>query len=882
MNSSNWQETSKEERHLLPSNVRPKHYKVTLEPLLENSEAAMEGKDTNFLGSVDVLLKIVETTNWITLHSKDLELTKVYCIQSSSETVPVSSISYDKEQQTVSLEFPTSFEASSEVVLHIDFIGRLNDKMIGFYRARYRTKQGETRFMATTHFEPTDARRAFPCWDEPAIKATFEVTLIAPTDRDCLSNMNVISEEDNNAGKKVVRFEKTPIMSTYLLVFIVGEFDYIEGHTSNGLPLRVYASKESAHFGEFALNVGIRTLDYFTDFFGISYPLPKMDFVAIPDFGTGAMENWGCITFREMFLLVDPVNTSSEIRTAVAEVVAHELAHQWFGNLVTMEWWTHLWLNEGFATWASYLAVDHLFPDWEVWKDFVSSTFASAMKLDALESSHPIEVDVKRASDVDEIFDAISYNKGASVIRMLADYMSLSSFQQGLQTYLRRFLYKNATTYDLWETLEQVSGKPIVRIMSLWTRQTGYPLIEIKLNENEEFVLEQQRYLASGKRENGQWIVIMRYAVSSCPSQVKCHLMEDPQEILNNLLGKQDKWLKVNASQSGVYRVNYPQFIWEALSEATKNGELDAMDRLGLSMDSFALARSGFLPTSTALLLMCSFKNETEYACWVNLLSNFEGLFVAFGTNDEQCCQLLNRFFCDILRGIASQLGWKRKENETHSISLLRPKVLQALVDYQDPHTIDIAKKLFIQYVEDPNSVEPDLRIVAMAAAISYGGRQEYEKVKEMHETFTLNEEKIRCLRVLGRIPDPQLCQEMLEWSWKHVRPGDFMFALYSAAMNRCKGPQVVWHYMQTHWKDMVERYGTGGNHMLTNLIQLSTRRLSSKEDAQQVKAFFHDIQAEGCERVIKQSIEEINVVASWNQRDRENVSNWLNKYLNE
>ncbi|GJD12448.1 Puromycin-sensitive aminopeptidase [Galdieria sulphuraria] len=861
--NNNWQETLKDGRHLLPSHIRPEHYQLTLEPLLENSEAAIEGKDLNFLGNVVVRLKILQTTNLITLHSKDLELTKVYCIFNSSETVPVSDISYDKEQQTVSLEFPKPFEASSEVTLYIDFIGFLNDKMVGFYRAKYRTKDGETRFMATTHFEPTDARCAFPCWDEPAVKATFEVTLIAPADRDCLSNMNVISEQYNDAGKKVVRFEKTPIMSTYLLVFIVGEFDYIEGYTTNGLPVRVYTAKESAHLGEFALNVGIRTLNFFTDFFGIPYPLPKMDFVAIPDFGSGAMENWGCITFRDMLLLVDPMNTSSEIRTIVAEVVAHELAHQWFGNLVTMEWWTHLWLNEGFATWAAYLAVDHLFPDWEVWKDFVSSTFASALKLDSLASSHPIEVDVKKASDVNEIFDAISYNKGASVIRMLADHMSLSSFQQGLQVYLKQFLYKNATTNDLWKTLEQVSGKPIVRIMSLWTRQTGYPLIEIKLNEKKEFILEQKRFLANGKPAGGQWTVMLRYIVSSSPSQVKCRLMEGPQEELNHVLGKQDKWLKVNAYQSGVYRVNYPQFVWEALSEATKNGELDAMDRLGLSMDSFALARSGFLPTSTALLLICSFKDETEYACWVNLLSNFEGLSLAFGTNDEHCSQLLNRFFCHILRGIASQLGWKRKEDEQHSISLLRPK-----------H--------FNKYVEDPNSVDTDLRIVAMAAAVSQGGREEYEKVKEMYETFTLNEEKVRCLRVLGRIPDPQLAEKMLDWSWKHVRPGDFMFALYSLAMNRHKGPQLVWHYMQTHWNDLLERYGNGGNHMLSNLIRASTSRLSSKEDAQQVETFFHENQVEGCERIIEQSIEEINVVASWYQRDRENILSWLNKYLNE
>lgn len=293
------------------------------------------------------------------------------------------------------------------------FNGQLNDQMRGFYRSVY-TVNGEERTLAVTQFEATDARRAFPCWDEPALKAVFEVTLVVPRDRVVISNMPPSHTELEEGGLKTVRFAETPMMSTYLLAFVVGEFDHVETRTAEGVAVRVYTPVGKAEQGRFALEVASRTLSFFQDYFEVAYPLPKMDLIAIPDFAAGAMENWGAATFREILVLVDPQESSAATRERVATVVAHELAHQWFGDLVTMEWWSQLWLNESFASWISYLAVDHLFPEWQVWKQFVFDEYARAMTLDGLESSHPIEVEVNHSREISEIFDAISYSKGAS------------------------------------------------------------------------------------------------------------------------------------------------------------------------------------------------------------------------------------------------------------------------------------------------------------------------------------------------------------------------------------------------------------------------------------------------------------------------------------
>jgi puromycin-sensitive aminopeptidase len=382
-----------------------------------------------------------------------------------------------EEDEILVLEFAGELPLG-EGVLAMRFNGTLNDQMRGFYRSKYEYK-GETKNMAVTQFESVDARRCFPCWDEPSFKAKFKLTLEVPSELVALSNMPIVNEKI--AGPiKTVEYEESPVMSTYLVAIVVGLFDYIEGVTSEGNKVRVYTQVGKSNQGKFALDVGVKSLNLYKEFFDTPYPLPKLDMVAIPDFTNGAMENYGLVTYREIYLLFDEQSSSASTKQNVAITVAHELAHQWFGNLVTMEWWTHLWLNEGFATWMSYLAVDSFFPEWNIWTQFLDST-TSALKLDSLAESHPIEVEIHHASEIDSIFDSISYDKGASVIRMLQSYLGAERFQKALASYIKKYAYSNAKTEDLWAVLEEVSGEPVKNLMTTWTKKQGYPVIGVKL-----------------------------------------------------------------------------------------------------------------------------------------------------------------------------------------------------------------------------------------------------------------------------------------------------------------------------------------------------------------------------------------------------------------
>ncbi|KAM3274990.1 hypothetical protein ACQJBY_043768 [Aegilops geniculata] len=371
----------------------------------------------------------------------------------------------------------------------MDFTGILNDQMRGFYRSKYQYK-GKERNMAVTQFESVDARRCFPCWDEPAFKAKFKLTLEVPSELVALSNMPVANA--TFAGPiKTVRYQESPPMSTYLVAIVVGLFEYVEGMTTKGTRVRVYTQIGKSNQGKFALDVGVKSLNLYKDYFATPYPLPKLDMVAIPDFAAGAMENYGLVTYREVALLFDDKSSSASSKQNIAITVAHELAHQWFGNLVTMEWWTHLWLNEGFATWMSHLAVDSFFSQWNIWAQFLDRT-TTALRLDSLEASHPIEVEIHHASEVDQIFDAISYDKGASVIRMLQSYLGAERFQKAMASYMKKYAYSNAKTEDLWAVLEKETGEPVKDLMTTWTKQKGYPVINAKIKGN-DIEIEQRK-----------------------------------------------------------------------------------------------------------------------------------------------------------------------------------------------------------------------------------------------------------------------------------------------------------------------------------------------------------------------------------------------------
>ncbi|CAF2515714.1 unnamed protein product [Rotaria sp. Silwood2] len=447
----------------LPKSIVPTHYDLTIQPNLDKFK---------FNGDVNIHLKVQEPTSSIVLYAAELEVDNAK-VKSTSKDEQEGKIEYDKEGERITVNFDKKLE-TGDYELALKFVGEINNRMRGFYRNKYTTPDGsEVRYGASTQFEPADCRRAFPCWDEPNFKATFDITLITPKNLRAISNMPIKSENEYADDKewKITKFDRTPIMSTYLVAYVVGEYDYVETKDSNGVSMRVYTSVGKKEHGQFALDTAAKVLPFYADYFDVKYPIAKADQIAISDFAMGAMENWGLITYRETALLIDPKFSSMDTRQRVAIVVAHELAHQWFGNLVTMDWWTDLWLNEGFATWIEYLAVDKCYPEFDIWTQFVADTFARFLIPDALKSSHPIEVPIGHPAEIDEIFDAISYSKGSSVIRMLHDYIGDDAFRKGLHNYLTEYTYKNTITENLWSHLAKASNKPVNEVMSSWTLQ---------------------------------------------------------------------------------------------------------------------------------------------------------------------------------------------------------------------------------------------------------------------------------------------------------------------------------------------------------------------------------------------------------------------------
>src|SRR3989344_1620115 len=585
----------------LPEHVIPKRYSITLFPNLQ---------EFTFSGEEEITLELREPAKEIILHAAELEITSAEII-SDKKKLKAAKITYDEKAETATISFDNII-TKGESKLKLTFAGILNDKMRGFYRSKYK-HEGKDQHMAVTQFESTDARRAFPSFDEPAKKAIFDVRLIIPGDHVAISNTIESEIAEHSPGYKIVTFEPTPKMSTYLLALIVGKFEHIEVKTKAGVKVRVFTTFGKKHQAKFALNTAKKCLEFYEDYFGIPYPLPSLDLIAIPDFASGAMENWGAVTYRETALLVDEELSSTVNKQWVALVIAHELAHMWFGNLVTMEWWTHLWLNEGFASYIEYLAVDKIFPEWHIWTQFAYMDHAKALELDGLKNTHPIEVKVHHPSEISEIFDAVSYQKGSSIIRMLAGYLGEDVFRDGLRHYLKKHQYANATTEDLWRAFEHVSGKPVRQIMKNWTAKPGYPLVRIS-ETRRGLAISQRRFLSTPNkpealRDNTIWQVPIKYQREST-KKVERFLLKDKSARFPVRL-KPHEWVSLNAGAEGVYRVDYPARMLAELREAVEKNSLSARERLSILSDAFALAEAGELATPEAMALALSYRKET-------------------------------------------------------------------------------------------------------------------------------------------------------------------------------------------------------------------------------------------------------------------------------
>ncbi|TBR22344.1 MAG: M1 family peptidase, partial [Candidatus Nitrosotenuis sp.] len=722
--------------------------------------------------------------------------------------------------------------------------------------SQYKDKNGKIKYLATTQFEAADARRAFACWDEPAAKATFDITLITEKIHTAISNMNIISKK--SLGKKLVyKFAKTPIMSTYLLYLGVGEFEYLSSRQGK-VQYRIVTTRGNSSKGKFALDLCKKLVTSYENYFGIKYPLPKLDLIAVPDFASGAMENWGAITFRETILLYDPKTSSTQTKQYIAEVVSHELAHQWFGNLVTMEWWNDLWLNESFATFMATKFLDKFYPTWKLWDQFLDDTMNVAMGLDSLHSSHPIDVKVNKPSEIREIFDAISYDKGGCVLRMLEGFVTEKNFRAGLRTYLKKFAYQNAKGDDLWNEIGKEAKMPVRIMINSWIRQVGFPLVDAK-RQNSTLVMSQKRFVLEQKgKEKGLWHIPISVTQGSATKNKLVTKQHDAIPISKSNI-------VINSGRHGFYRVKYSPDLLDDLKDSVLQKSLSHIDRWALQNDLFALCVSGDGAAKNYLDFSKSYENEDDYITQSNVAGNLYALYNR--TIEEPFNYEIKAIVYDFLKTVFARIGWDAKKGEPHTNALLRSFMIGSLGKLEDEEIIAEARKRFEQYLKNPHSLNPDIQDAVFSTVAWSGDSKTYQKMLELYHKVKTQEEKMRFLGALCSFKDEALLLRTLDFSQtKDVRSQNMHVPIIRIAGNHY-GKKIFWPWLKKNWKSLHKKVGVGSP--LLNRIVASISAVADSSMENEIKRFFKANPTPGTERTLDQTLERIRIHTNLLQRLR-------------
>uniref|UniRef100_A0A336LHN3 Aminopeptidase n=1 Tax=Culicoides sonorensis TaxID=179676 RepID=A0A336LHN3_CULSO len=857
---------------MLNSKVRPVHYDLTLKPNL---------KAFTFDGKTKIKLRVLEETNEIVLNAVKLKVTSTSLLLKDGSEISPKETKESEKDETITFVFSDPLKME-DTEMEIEFTGELNDKMKGFYRSKYFVEgDDEPRYAAVTQFEATDARRCFPCFDAPEFKATFDITVIAPKKLTTLSNMPVISEFEQDGNLKVVKFDRSPIMSSYLLAIVVGEFDYIEGKSEDGVLVRVYTPLNKKEQGTYALDVAVKVLPYYKNYFNIGFPLPKLDLIAIADLACGAMENWGLITYRETLLLVDPSNTSLLKKQHIALTVGHEIAHQWFGNLVTMNWWTHLWLNEGYASFSEFLCTHFLFPEFDIWTQFVTDMYTRALDLDSLKSSHPIEVEVNHPDEIDEIFDEISYNKGACIIRMLHNYIGDADFRKGMHLYLNRHQYGNTKTEDLWKAFAESAAKPVTQVMTNWVKAVGFPVVSVvksvQTGNKRVLTLTQERFIADGSAadEKTVWMIPISVATPKNSNALTFVFDKETTEVTIEDVSEND-WIKINPGTVGFYRTQYLPEMLEAFvkHEAIQKRILPPLDRLGLMDDLFALIQAGKVSTVEFFKLVDAYRDEDNYTVWQAICTNLHKLQLLLSHTDYS--PLFDKFCVKLYTPIAKKLGWVKRADESHLDTLLRPLVLARLISSGCETTINEAKEMF---KKQGSNVDADLRQLVYKAVMQSGNQATFDEMLKVYRSAESQEEKDRLGLAFGAIRDQSVLVKVLEFAMSEEPRSTETVRIISAAAINIKGRDLTWKFFKDNAKAFQAKYE--GGYLLSWMAKSLTENFASEEKAVEVETFFKENVFPGTERTIQQAVETIRLSAKWLKRDRASIESYLKSQSN-
>lgn len=796
----------------------------------------------------------------LTFHQNGLKITGASIIRhdkKGDQAFEVTRINHQKTLDEVRLHAAQQlFPGTYTVTLH--FKGKITPAMDGIYPCNFKL-HGEKKMLIATQFESHHARNAFPCIDEPEAKATFDLTLVSPLNETALSNTPVKNQNGEN-GKLITTFETTPRMSTYLLAFAYGELGFKEAKTKRGVTVRAYATPDNVPHLDFAVDFAAKCLDFYEEYFAIPFPLEKCDFVALPDFASGAMENWGLITFREHALLVDPANTPLPTKQYIAMVIAHELTHQWFGNLVTMRWWTDLWLNEGFASWMCYLPLDHHFPDWHVWTQFVTDEQQIAFKFDSLANTHPVQVPINDPEEISTIFDVISYDKGASSIRMLEHYLGADTFRDGVRHYLKTHAYENTDTVDLWDALEKISGKPVKAFMAAWIEQAGYPLLRADISDNEARLVQEQFLLNPLERQKTSLTKTL-WPISLEADRGLPELFDKPEAVFS--YKKSERPLKLNIGQSGLFRVVYNASHLQLLGEQIAAGKLDATDRLGLLADVFEAAKAGYCDTTLALQLLESYRDEYDSAVWDVIAAQIAS--VKGVMNDDELREDMKPYVRALVTKQLARLSWEARPDEPYLDSLLRPTILSLASAADETSVVDEALRRF-KAMKRPQDLPPDVRGVIYDTAARHGDVQTFEKMLAMHNESTSSEERLTLSAALTNFEQPELYKRALSIiDTDAVRIQDAMYWIAYSFGNRF-ARKATWEWLVEHWGWIKTSMGT--DLAFSRFPIYAARAFSDASFLPTYKAFFESVMSPMLQRTFKQGVEIIEWQSEWKKRD--------------
>ncbi len=836
----------------LPTTVTPERYDLRLEPDL---------KGFTFSGDETVTVMVSQPTSEVVLNALELEIDRAAAEQ-NDRVVQSARIEVEPARERAHIYFSNTL-APGEWKLRIKFRGILNDKLHGFYRSQYTDAAGKSHTVATTQFEATDARRAFPCWDEPALKAVYKVTLAIDENLASVSNAGIEQERRLGNGKKEVVFKDTIKMSTYLLAFIVGEFEATDP-VDAGTPLRVVHVPGKRELTGWAKQIGAFSLKFFADYYGIPYPGDKLDLIAIPDFAAGAMENLGAITFRETALLIDDKTASRAELERVGDVVAHENAHMWFGDLVTMKWWNGIWLNEAFATFMEMLAVDAWKPHWKRWDSFGVSR-AAAMAIDALKSTRSIEYTVLSPEDCRSMFDVLTYEKGASVLRMLEQYLGGEEFRKGISLYLKKHQYANTETGDLWDALQVASNEPVRGLMDSWIFQQGFPVISVEaLNDGRTLKLSQQRffYLPPDKPEPQLWHVPIQLRVKTARGEEAYRRLLTTAETTLELPGKLE-WALVNEGGSGFFRVRYSTELLQALIVNAR--QLKAIERFGLVSDTWAATVAGLKPLSEFVAMARLFRDETDLNVWRALVAGFHYLDMIAGDAPRPA---LARAVRDVVGPAAARLGWQAAPGEDELTRQLRAMLLGILGTLGEDHEVQArARELYAEWSRDPARADRDLMPQLIGILAHTGDHARYQEFKKSFKIARTPQEEQRYLFSLANFRAPELLRQTMEMTLNsEVRTQNAPFLMHSLLANPVSRYEA-WDFVRKNWEAMVQKYPDSA---LPRMCEAVSGLLDRQDD---VNAFFEQHKPRLGQKIIEQHLERLAVAVAFRDREGRNLA---------